>query len=315
VSWASDFKLRPSNSAGFDVVGYGENSIDFLGVTRTWPEADTKAPLAAFEIQPGGQMATAVLAAARLGCRARYIGAFGDDRWAAEVRAALTNGGVDVIALDRAGVQTRAALVIVDGDGRRTIFERRDSRLAAAPEELDARVIQSGRILLLDATDVPGALRAALEARRAGVRVMLDVDHAADGIERLLAAADVVIAPSGFVSSFTGEPDAANATARLGETLAPRLVVSTLGADGSVARYQGREIRTAGQPVDVRDTTGAGDVFRGAFAARWASGEETELSGLLRYANAAAALASRSLGAQGSLPTPAEVEGAVSKYQ
>jgi sulfofructose kinase len=60
--------------------------------------------------------------------------------------------------------------------------------------------------------------------------------------------------------------------------------------------------------VTCVDSTGAGDVFRGAFAAgclRWPDGE---LEQVLRYANAAAALACRALGAMGSLPSPAELD-------
>jgi sugar/nucleoside kinase (ribokinase family) len=297
VPSASPFDLRPAAATEFDVVGYGENSLDFLAVMGAFPAPDSKTALQTLEIQPGGQTATAVLAAARLGCRARYVGAFGDDSWAAEIRAALSAGGVDVIAIERAGVSTRTAVVLVDA-GRRTVLERRDSRLALNEGDVDPAVFQSARILMLDATDVHGSIRAATAARAVGTRVMVDIERPVEGLEQLLGLAHVAIANAGF------EPDAA-----VKPTAAYVPVwITTLGADGSVARYGGREIRTPARAVDVRDTTGAGDVFRGAFAARWAAGGDVHLEDLLEYANAAAGLACRALGAHGSLPTPAEVE-------
>ena len=301
VPSASTLALRPAAATEFDVVGYGENSIDFLALTGAFPAPDTKAELQALEVQPGGQMATAVLAAARLGCRARYVGAFGDDAGAAKIRAALSAGAVDVVAIERAGVSTRTAVVIVDGTGRRTVLERRDPRLALGEGDIDAVVFQSARILMLDATDVTGSIRAAGAARSVGTRVMVDVEKPVDGLDQLLRLADVVIASVAFGGA-AYVPTAAYVPA------SGQVWITTLGAEGSVARDGGREIRTAARAVSVRDTTGAGDVFRGAFAARWAAGGALDLRDVLDYAGAAAALACRALGAQGSLPTHAEVE-------
>jgi sugar/nucleoside kinase (ribokinase family) len=303
-----DLPLPPQASAPFDVVGYGENSVDVLAVVTAWPEPDAKAPLGRLEIATGGQTATAVLAAARLGCRTRYVGAFGDDRWAGEVRAALSAGGVDVVSVERAGAATRMAVVLVDDKGRRTVLERRDPRLAVERGDVDAAVFQSGRILLVDATDVPGALQAARAAREKGIPVMVDVDQMVDRVEMLLGSADVLIVPAAFVTAFTGHGSIGAAMATLAALLSPRLVIATLGPEGSLARYRGQEVHTAAKAVEVRDTTGAGDVFRGAFAAKWAAGGGSTLEALLEFANTAAGLACRGLGAQASLPTRGEVE-------
>lgn len=297
---ARPLELRPAAATELDVVGYGENSIDFLAVTGAFPAPDTKAELETLQIRPGGQATTAVLAAARLGCRARYVGVFGTDSWAAEIRAALTTRAVDVVAIERPGVSTRAAVVIVDAAGRRTVLERRDPRLAVNRGEIDPAVYQSSRILMLDATDVPESIRAAAAARAAGTRVMVDVEKPVEGLEQLLELADVVIASAGYSRSAAAKPAAADKPGQIW--------ITTLGASGSLARYGDREIRTAARAVEVRDTTGAGDVFRGAFAARWAAGGDVDLEELLDYANAAGALACRALGAQGSLPTTAEVD-------
>jgi sulfofructose kinase len=61
--------------------------------------------------------------------------------------------------------------------------------------------------------------------------------------------------------------------------------------------------------VDCVDSTGAGDAFRGGFAAGCLRAPDGDLEDVLKYANAVAALNCRALGARGGLPTPEEVDG------
>ena len=62
--------------------------------------------------------------------------------------------------------------------------------------------------------------------------------------------------------------------------------------------------------MPVVDTTGAGDAFRGGFISGWLrGGDAAEVEDVLRYANAAAALKCRGLGARETSPTPDEVDG------
>ena len=86
------------------------------------------------------------------------------------------------------------------------------------------------------------------------------------------------------------------------------LVCVTLGAEGSLAWCGGREVRTPPFPVDCVDSTGAGDAFRGAFAAACLASPEGAIEDVLSYANAVAALNCRALGARGGLPTRDEVQ-------
>jgi len=96
-----------------DVVGLGSNALDLLGVIDGHPLPDTKSPLRQFEVQGGGMIATAMVACARLGLRARYIGKFGDDYWARLGRRLLLRDGVDVRhALRRAGAQDGRELAV-----------------------------------------------------------------------------------------------------------------------------------------------------------------------------------------------------------
>jgi len=86
------------------------------------------------------------------------------------------------------------------------------------------------------------------------------------------------------------------------------VVCATMGEHGSLARCGGREIRTAAFQVPCVDTTGAGDVFRGGFAAACLKSPDVDIEDVLEYANAVAALNCRALGARGAIPTAQEVE-------
>jgi sugar/nucleoside kinase (ribokinase family) len=83
----------------------------------------------------------------------------------------------------------------------------------------------------------------------------------------------------------------------------------TLGAEGSLARCRGREIRTRSFAIDCVDSTGAGDVFRGGFMSGCLRWPEGEIEIVLEYANAAGALGCRAIGARGGLPTAGDIDG------
>lgn len=296
-----------------DVVALGESSLDFVALAGDAPAVAGKTALRDFELRPGGQCATAAVAVARMGLRARFVGAFGGDEWGARVQADLRASGVDVVPIVRDGTSSRIAVILVDRDGERQVYERRDP--AARIGEAPAGAIEDGRVLLVDATDADASLAAARRARRAGIPVVVDVDRPGPEVDQLLREIDVVIAPLAFVTAVTGADGAVEGLRALAERY-PRaaVLVATLGSAGSVAISGDRTIHTPGLAVTAVDTTGAGDTFRGAFAAAWIHlGPSADLEAVLAHANAAAALNCRGVGAQGALPTWTEVHACVTR--
>jgi sugar/nucleoside kinase (ribokinase family) len=309
--WA---RIAPaSGDRRVDLVTLGENSLDFVAVAGADRAVGGKQRLRAFHVFPGGQTTTAAVAAARLGLRARYVGAFGADEWGRRSRATLDEAGVEVVAVEHRDAPSRVAVVIVDADGDRHVLEHRDARLRIDP--IPAGAVESARVLIVDATDVAAAQAAARRGRAAGVPAIVDVDRVDEDVDALLDLIDVIVVPISFLEAATG----ASAPGAALERLAARYrsasaVVVTLGEEGSLARAQGREIRTPAYRVDVVDTTGAGDAFRGGFAAAWIRlGSGAPIDDVLRYANATAALNCRAVGAQTALPTWGDVEGRVTK--
>ena len=289
-----------------DVVGLGTNALDLLGVIDGHPQPDTKSPLREFEVQGGGMIATALVACARLGLRARYVGKFGDDYWARLGRRLLARDGVDVRhALRARGSAGHVSMMLIDArTGARTGFYRRPPAYAIGPEELDRAVITSGRLLHVDGVDPAAAARAIGWAREAGMRVTMDGERVVEGIDAVWPAVDLLVGNPRFIAQVTGRDgleDGLRALAARG----PARVAVTRGADGALGLERGHFVRAPGFPVPVVDTNGAGDVFHGACAVGELRG--WPLQWTLSFANAVAALKCRVLGGRRGIPRTPEV--------
>ncbi|HEX5214803.1 MAG TPA: carbohydrate kinase family protein [Vicinamibacterales bacterium] len=296
----------------FDVVCFGENSVDFAA-TGELASILSKQTLSGFSMQPGGQAATAAVGAARLGCRTRYVGVFGDDDFGRRVAGAITGAGVDLVSIERPGVPTRVAIALIDQhSGERRILEHRDRRLTLAPDDVPLAELCRGRVLMTDATDLRASIHAARAARAAGMDVVVDVDRAAENVAELLALATVLIVAEEFPASFTGVASLDGALDCMHERFRPLLTVVTLGDRGSIVRNDAGRVVTPAFAVHAVDTTGAGDAFRAGFVAAWlrlSTGASVDT--LMQYANAAGALSCEATGAQAGLPDWAATEALV----
>lgn len=304
------FRVPDSGTRAFDVAGLGLNSVDLLAVVAEYPQRNTKQRLQRFARLPGGQIATALSVCARLGWKARYVGTFGDDELGTLSRESLMREGVDVSAsFTIPGATNQFAIVLVDArSGERTVLWDRHPGLFMDPAMVPAEAATSGRLSIVDCHETAAAAQVARLCRAAGIPTIVDVERVRPGINELLQHIDAIIAAEAFPSELTGYDDLGRALEAMAREFAAPLVCVTLGAEGSLARCGGRELRTAAFPVDCVDSTGAGDAFRGGFAAACLRNPDGDIEDVLRYANAVAALNCRALGARGAIPTAAEVE-------
>lgn len=311
------FNIPPRAGREFDAVGFGLNSLDLLTVVGEFPQPDSKQQLKRFAKLPGGQAATAMVACARLGWRARYVGRFGSDDHGRISRESLEREGVDLSAASTIdGAFNQFAVILVDArTGQRTVMWDRDQALRMSPSDVPEEAVQSGRVLLVDCHDTAAATRAAHLARARGIPTVIDVEKVRPAIRDLLAEIDVIIASQSFPGELTGYPTTGRALEAMAEEF-PRspVVCVTLGAEGSLARCGGREIKTPSFAVPCVDSTGAGDVFRGGvISALLRGGSDALLEDVLLYANAVAALKCRGLGARAGIPSASEVDELLSR--
>ena len=289
-----------------DVVGIGENSVDQVFRLAAPLVPHGKVRIAAGRTLPGGQVATTLCTCAALGLRTRYFGAFGDDDHARAIRDALEQRGVDISLARVRPAPNRHAVILVEGaGGDRTVLWQRDPALALAPADVPADLFTGARLLHVDAIDEEAALAAARAARAAGLEVTTDIDQVTSRTPELVAAATVAVLAQHVPAALTGDRDPERALRALRQRHGGRLCV-TLGGRGAML-LDGDDLHYApGREVDAVDTTGAGDVFRGALIYALLRGDGPGV--MLRFANAAAAVSCTREGAIGGVPTLAEIE-------
>ena len=302
---------KPPGSQPFDAVGFGLNMTDLLAVVDGQPVPGSKVPINTLRIRPGGQAATAMTAVRRLGWTARYVGRFGGDSNGEAGRQSLIRAGVDVsVCKIVVGATNGLSVILVDGkSGQRTVLWSRHPGLKMTVHDVDRDAVCSGRVLLVDCHETEAATAAARYARGAGIPTLINVEKVRPGINQLLREIDVIITAQDFPMRLTGIGDPGAALRAVYRAYRPALVCATLGPEGSLTVAGDEEIHSTGFSVDAVDTTGAGDVFRGAFIAGWfRGGTNADLVEVLRYANAAAALKCRWLGARDGIPESADVD-------
>lgn len=289
-----------TGSNKFDVVGMGLNAVDHVCVIPRFPHYEEKLRMQDFRRTVGGQVASALVACARWGLRACYIGKVGSDEMGDFSLENLRREGLDLTYVRRVeGVRNQFAIILVDATtGERTIIWQRDARLAMEPEEVPAEAIAEARFLLLDGHDAPAAARAAKLGRDLGVRIVIDAETVKPGTAEMVGAADYVVCSSRFPEAYTGEADLRKALLKINSD-GPGCAVATLGSQGALCLVDGEFIESRGFKVKCVDSTGAGDIFHGAFIYGLARTWETER--ILEFSNAAAALNCTAIGARGGI--------------
>ena len=261
---------------------------------------------------PGGKGLNQAIAAVRLGAATAMIGAVGNDAFADALHSFLADNDVDssgVREID--GPATGVALIqVAEGDNAITVASGANLLLTTAM----VRVAPRRDEVWVAQFETPLATTEAVlgQARAAGARTVLNLAPFVRHPARLLKSVDVAVLNEIELSQATGTD--LNASSPLQAIVAAceklrrkgaRTVVATLGRQGAVVVTAEGTTRVPGFKAKVVDTTGAGDCFVGALAARLAAGASP--ADAARYANAAAACSVERLGAAPSMPTVREV--------
>jgi len=189
-------------------------------------------------------------------------------------------------------------------DGERRFVTAHRARFERRVPAFDLAALRPGGVLLIDGHFPSQALRAARRARALGAPVVADFSDPRSDYLDLLPWVDYAVVPEAFVRKWSpGDPE--HALRRLHREFGGSPVV-TLGARGGIYWHEGRVRRYRSPRVRVVDTTGAGDVFHGAFAAGLAHG--LPLPEIVARAAFAGALACTALGATTRLASRREWE-------
>nr|WP_240189305.1 PfkB family carbohydrate kinase [Nakamurella flavida] len=265
-----------------DVIGGGAASVDRILLVDA-PLGDSKGRVLLEQERYGGNVATAMVAAARGGATTAFVGHLPARDVEPGLWQCLRHNGVRLdLARTAPGQPGIRATILVDPDGRRFIAVDDDAPIGL-PDDLDLELVRHAKVLLLDGYAVPAGVRAARAAREAGRGVVLDLEkvHHPE-TELLVDLSDHLVLPESFAVQWTGTNSPARAIAALWRADRCAVVITCgdrgayfVSADDGTALGTGVLDRIQHQsvpPVQVKDTTGCGDVFHGAYAAALARG-------------------------------------------
>lgn len=297
----------------FDVVVVGSANVDYLVRGPRLPQPGEALEGSEFQQAPGGKGANQAVAAARLGARVALVGRMGTDAPGDTLLSALAAEGVDISFLTRdASAQTGTALVMVGRTGEKQILAApgANRHLEVADIHRAAEALAATRVLLAQLKiPLESVIEAIRIARSHGARVVIDPAPAIPLPNEFLRLVDVLRPNSSEASVLTGIEVVDRASAReAGKQLIDRgagAVAMQAGEEGNLLLWRGGERFLPKIPVRSVDATGAGDAFAAALAVRLAEG--ASLPDAACFGNAAAALATTSLGAQAGLPRRAAV--------
>jgi ribokinase len=293
------------------VLVVGSVNADLVVAVERLPQPGETVTGGRFSRHGGGKGANQAVAAARAGARVRFVGAVGDDDLGDAALRQLADEGIDVTGVVRlAGEPTGVALISVDERGRNQI-----TVASGANARVDARVVEAalkdsppaaGDVCLLS-FEIPddALIAAARAASAAGARVVLNPAPARSLVAEL-AAAGPVLTPNAIEAATLGGADDPADAARALTALTGAPVVVTVGEEGAIVATGDRLLRIPSPPVEVVDTTGAGDTFSGVLAAALAEGLDLEAAA--RRAVMAASASVRARGARAGMPRREELE-------
>jgi ribokinase len=311
------------------IVVVGSLNMDFVVSVEHLPAPGETVLGRDFQMFPGGKGANQACAAGKLGANSvsvRMIGRVGYDVFADHLKASLSAAGVDVSAVHATRSQpTGVAHIWVDRAGQNSIVVASGANMELPAADVEAmRPVFRGARLALFQLEIPlETVAAALKlAHEEGLETILDPAPARPLTRELLELVDILTPNETEALQLLGKPlgkpparvtprDALALAAEL-RGMGPKTVIVKLGDQGCLAYSGAAHDHVACFPVEVKDTTAAGDTFNAGLAIALAEG--APLLHALHFANAAAAISVTRLGAQASAPSRREVDAFLERH-
>jgi sugar/nucleoside kinase (ribokinase family) len=286
-------KIVVVGDAGLDVVAQHDGPIVYGGDVR-----------AKVRFTGGGAGANTALWLRTQGAEPTLIARIGDDPGGRLIRAELEEAGIRCDFAVDSEAATCCVIVLVDGEGQRSMLPDRGANARFRPEDVDGAALSGAGHLhlsgyvLLDPSSRPGGLAALAAAKEAGLSTSVDpqsgpliTDPAAflDDVRDV----DLLLPNTEELVALTGSADPAAAEELLGTVGA---VVVTAGLNGASWVDADGVTTVAAVPTECVDSTGAGDAFDAGILAAWLAGEST--MDILRAGVKLGALAVSRVGAQ-----------------
>lgn len=311
----------------YDIVAIGESLIDFIPLkSKTDDSLDYSGSV-------GGAPANVLAAAAKYGLKTAFIGKVGADSFGSLILNVLKNSNIDTTTMQTTKEHpTTLAFVSLDESGDRSFsfYRNQTADVMIHPDEIDEGALSSCRIFHLGSVSLTceptrstthHALQMAMQngaiiSYDPNIRELLwgDLTEMKREILRVMEFADIVKVSEEELFFLSDSTDLQEGMLALRDRYDLCCLVVTLGDKGCILLYNGEFYQHPSYRVDTIDTTGAGDSFCGSLLYQLLKEEDfrripaEKIPGILKFCNAAGALATTKYAAIPSLPTEEEVQ-------
>lgn len=291
------------------IICLGKSTLDRIWPLAELPTLGGKYRASSYLELGGGMAATAAVAVTRLGASASFCGRAGDDSSGHAMLDELAGYGVDVSQFRLfKGARSSVSGILVDSEGERMIVNYAGAGLPEDADWLELDEVGSAGAVLIDVRWKEGGIAICSRARALGVPTVMDGEAAdADIFEALLPLVDHAIFSVQGLRSFGGGK-ITNHMQLLQKVrgMGCKVAAVTMGPQGCLWLDDNGPSHQPAFAVDVVDTTGAGDVFHGAYALALAEGMAIEAA--MRFASGVAALKCTHHGGRAGIPSRKEVD-------
>jgi sugar/nucleoside kinase (ribokinase family) len=301
----------------YDIIGIGVSTLDLLTVVGEFPAVEGVQKAHESSLQGGGPVATAIVAAAKLGAKTAMIDSLGDDWRGDLIIREFENFGVDTqfITVGDDKTSSIASIHVRKNDGKRTIIFSPGNASEVTVASLPVQAIVQAKVVHMNGRHITACREVCRIAKANGVKISFDggAGRYRSELDEILPLADYCIIAKEFCDQWLGRMNVNDALRKIianGSSLA----VITMGEKGSVALDGTGEImqQQAYKIDNIVDTTGCGDIYHGALL--YALVKEIPLKDALKIASAAAALKAEHLGGRGLVPDIQQVMAFISRY-
>lgn len=298
------------------VVILGSTNVDqFLTVERYAKPGETLHVKEGQKKYGGGKGANQAIATARMNADTKFISKVGKDGLADFMFEGFKEAGMNTDYITESETaDTGQAFITVDKDGSNTIYVYGGANMDITPEDVaqaEAVIKEADYLVAQLEVPIPAIIRAFEIARKHGITTILNPAPASELPEELLGLIDVIIPNEFEAEILSGIPVtdeksmAQNADYFL--SLGIKVVLITIGAQGTYYAVKGNSGLVKAYKVDVVDTTAAGDTFIGAFVSAF-DVKQMNLETAIDFANKAASYTVQKAGAQISIPFAKDIE-------
>jgi sugar/nucleoside kinase (ribokinase family) len=287
---------------GIDIIGIENPVMDFNALINKMPEPGGFASLQDYSWQGGGNVGSAIVAAARLGAKCGMVGIVGDDAYGQFCIDDFKRHNIDVSHLTKdTGNATSLCMCLAESETmERSFIAKPGTRRQPNKTELDKKYISTAKYIHLGPMGEP-QVQAAIWAREMGVTVVDDAGYFNPDTDAHTDLIDIFVGSRHYYNGLFKD-DNYEKNCREIQKRGPKIVVFTLGAKGCLGIDSNDKYFTlpAFRNISVVDTTGAGDVFHGAFIFGLLQGWDIEKTS--KFSSAVSAIKCTRLGGRAAIP-------------